>query len=64
MSVQTSYPSRLPPQVRVEILGTQVIADVIDTTLQADTGGGPRDLLTVDVMGQRFRVPASDADPA
>jgi len=64
MSVQTSYPSRLPPQIRVEILGTQVIADVIDTTLQADTGQGPRDLLTVDVMGRRFRVPASDADPA
>jgi hypothetical protein len=48
----------------VEILGTSVVADVVGTTLQADTGEGPRDLLTVDVSGQRYRVPAAEAEPA
>ena len=60
MSVQTSFPSRLPEQVGVEIFGREVVADVIDTTLDANAGGA-RDLLTVEVDGSRYRVSAEDA---
>lgn len=63
MSVQPSCPSRLPEQVSVEIFGQEVVADVIDTTLDAAAGGETQDLLSVSVDGRRFRVPAEDADP-
>jgi len=39
MSVQQDCPSGLPEQVSVEIFGTEVTADVLDTTLDASAGG-------------------------
>lgn len=62
MSVQQQCPTDLPRRVRTEIFDQEVVADVLDTTLEADAGG-PRDVLTVQVGGSTYRVPADNADP-
>lgn len=51
-----------PERVRCNILGQEVVADVVDATLEADAGGS-RDVLLVEVDGSRYRVDAADADP-
>lgn len=51
-----------PERVRCNILGQEVVADVVDATLEADASG-PRDVLLVEVDGSRYRVDAADADP-
>jgi len=63
MSVQQDCPSGLPEQVSVEIFGQNVTAEVVGTTLDAAAGGPTQDLLSVEVDGRRYRVPADDADP-
>jgi hypothetical protein len=63
MSVQQDCPSGLPDRVEVEIFDELVVADVQGTTLDAAAGGPTQDLLSVDVNGRRFRVPAEDAEP-
>lgn len=63
MSVQQQCPSDLPDQVAVSVFGTEIVADVVDTELDA-TAGRVRDILTVEHEGTRFRVDADDAVPA
>jgi hypothetical protein len=63
MSVQPQCPRDLPRRVRVEIFGREVVATVVRSTLQADAGRGPADILVVEAEGSRYRVPAAEADP-
>lgn len=51
-----------PERVRCNILGQEVVADVVDSTLEANASG-TRDVLLVEVEGWRYRVDAADADP-
>lgn len=50
-------------QVQCQILGHEVAGEIVDTTLEADAGTGPREIVTVDVGGARFRVDGADVDP-
>lgn len=63
MSVQQQCPSDLPDRVLVTVFGTEIVADVVDTELDA-TAGHVRDILTVEHEGSRLRVDADNAVPA
>lgn len=64
MSVQpTTTTADLPDRVSCTILGQDVIADVVETTLEA-TASTFGDVLLVEVNGSRYRVDAAEADPA
>ena len=62
MSIPQHTPSKLPDRVRCEILGREVVADVVDHELEASAGGGPQRMLSVRVDGREFRVAADDVD--
>ena len=49
-------------EVQCEILGATVAGEIVDSTLEADAGAGPREIVTVDVGGTHFRVDADDIE--
>jgi len=61
MSVQANCPFDVPRRVRCTIFGTTVVAKVVSDELEADAKG-PRDVLTVEHEGSRYRIDASEAD--
>lgn len=63
MSVQQQCPNQLPKRVRITPFGKPLIGTVLETQLEATAGTGPQDVLTVDVNGSHFRVPAADVQP-
>lgn len=63
MSVQSDCPFDVPRRVRCEILGREVVADVVADRFTPDWSRAA-DTLTVEHQGSRYRVDASDAEPA
>lgn len=62
MSIPQHTPSKLPNRVRCEILGREVVADVVDHELEASAAVGPQRILSIRVDGRRYRVAAADVD--
>jgi len=49
-------------QVQCQVLGRLVTGEVVDRDVEADAGSGPREIVTVDVGGSRYRVDADDIE--
>ena len=50
-------------RIQTRLLGQQVTGTVVDRTVEADAGTGPREIVTVDVGGARYRVDEADVEP-
>jgi hypothetical protein len=53
-----------PRRVRTTILGREVVGSVVNREFAAAYNGIVADILILDVDGSRYRVPATECDPA